>query len=85
MNKLIKFPLLLIASFMIIIIKLYQFFISPLIGPTCRFQPTCSEYTILSIKENGLLIGIYKSIKRILSCHPLGKKGYDPVTKDISD
>ena len=63
------------------IIKVYKIFISPYIGPSCRYLPTCSEYFIDSLKEYGLLKGTYKGTKRILSCHPLGGHGYDPVKK----
>ena len=47
----------------------------------CRYLPTCSEYSIESFKEHGVIIGFYFSVKRILKCHPLGKSGYDPVPK----
>ncbi|MCA9039842.1 MAG: membrane protein insertion efficiency factor YidD [Planctomycetaceae bacterium] len=60
------------------LIRLYQLTISPLLGPNCRFHPTCSEYAILALKKHGLLKGTYKAIKRILSCHPWHPGGYDP-------
>ena len=68
--------------FVIIIIKiirLYQIILSPLIGSNCRYSPTCSTYTIESLKKHGLIKGSKLSIKRILSCHPFGNSGYDPV------
>ena len=74
MNKLLTFPI-------IIFIKFYQTLISPLLGSNCRFQPTCSEYCIESLKQWGLLKGLYFSVKRISKCHPWGGKGYDPVPK----
>ena len=64
-------------------IKIYQFFISPVLKTNCRFIPTCSEYTILSLKEHGLGRGLFLSLRRILKCHPFGNKGYDPVSKKI--
>ena len=68
------------------IIKVYKIFISPYIGPSCRYLPTCSEYFIDSLKEYGLLKGTYKGTKRILSCHPIkilgGGEGFDPVKKN---
>ena len=71
----------------IIIIKAYQFFISPLLGSKCRYLPTCSEYTIEALKEYGLIKGLFKSLKRILSCHPIkflgGGEGFDPVKKQM--
>ena len=64
-------------------IKVYKFLISPLLGHSCRYLPTCSEYSIEALKEFGLVKGIFMSIKRILSCHPIkflgGKSGYDPA------
>lgn len=63
----------------IIFIKLYQFFISPFLGLNCRFNPTCSNYAINSLKKHGLIIGLYYSILRISKCHPWGDSGHDPV------
>lgn len=70
------------SIFIIIIVKiirLYQLIISPLIGQNCRYSPTCSVYSIKCFKKHGLIKGGRLSIKRILSCHPFGKSGYDPV------
>ena len=63
----------------IIIIKFYQFFISPFLGLNCRFNPTCSNYSINSLKKHGLIFGLYYSILRISKCHPWGGSGHDPV------
>ncbi len=63
----------------IIIIKFYQFFISPFLGLNCRFNPTCSNYSINSLKKHGLIVGLYYSILRISKCHPWGGSGHDPV------
>ena len=69
------------------LIKAYKFLISPLLGDCCRYQPTCSDYSIDSIKIFGLLKGSILSLKRILSCHPIkflgGGEGFDPVKKNI--
>ena len=69
------------------IIKGYKFLISPLLGNSCRYLPTCSEYSIEALKNYGFFKGMYVSIKRILSCHPIkflgGGEGFDPVNKDI--
>jgi putative membrane protein insertion efficiency factor len=73
-NKYISFPL-------ILIIRLYQLFISPLLGQNCRYLPTCSEYSVKSLKEHGLFRGSILSIKRISKCHPWGSHGFDPVPK----
>ena len=70
---------------LIIIIKAYQFLISPLIGNNCRYLPTCSDYFIDSLKEFGFFKGIFIGSKRILSCHPFkllgGGEGFDPIKK----
>ncbi|ALN76731.1 membrane protein insertion efficiency factor YidD [Staphylococcus agnetis] len=60
-------------------IRFYQKFISPLTPPSCRFYPTCSNYTIEAIQVHGALKGTWLGIKRILKCHPLHKGGFDPV------
>ena len=62
-------------------IRFYQMFISPLLGPKCRFQPTCSHYMVGAIQEWGVLKGIFLGTKRILKCHPWGPSGFDPVPK----
>lgn len=61
------------------IIRGYQLLISPLLPTTCRYNPTCSHYSIEALKIHGLLKGSFLAIKRISSCHPWGGKGYDPV------
>ena len=64
-------------------ILLYKYLISPLIGPSCRYLPTCSEYSIEALKTFGLYKGLLLSIKRIFSCHPWSNGGYDPIKKKI--
>ena len=61
------------------IIKFYQLFISPLLGPSCRYTPTCSHYGVQAIKKYGPFKGGWLTLKRIASCHPWGKHGHDPV------
>ncbi|HRP33876.1 MAG TPA: membrane protein insertion efficiency factor YidD [Agriterribacter sp.] len=61
------------------LIKCYQLIISPILGPKCRFTPTCSQYALESIKKYGILKGGWLAIKRISRCHPWGGHGYDPV------
>ena len=63
----------------IFLINIYQKVISPLTLPSCRFTPTCSEYTLQSIKKYGFLKGGIKSFFRIIRCNPLCRGGYDPV------
>ena len=65
------------------LIKCYKFVISPLLGNSCRYLPTCSEYSIESLKTFGFIKGSFLSLKRILSCHPWGKGGFDPIKKEI--
>ena len=67
----------------VLIIKVYQWLISPVLKSNCRYLPSCSEYAILSLKEHGITKGLYLTIKRIFSCHPYGGEGYDPVPKKI--
>ncbi len=61
------------------IIFLYQNLISPILGPKCRFSPTCSEYAVIALKKYGPFKGIWLSTIRIFKCHPWGGNGYDPV------
>lgn len=61
------------------VIKIYQYSISPLLGPACRFEPTCSAYGIEAFKKHGVLKGFFLTVKRILKCHPWGGSGHDPV------
>lgn len=73
-----------IFSYLLIkIIKIYKFLISPLLGNSCRYLPTCSEYSIDALKTYGFFKGVFLSIKRILSCHPWGSGGFDPVKKEM--
>ena len=76
-----------LTNILIKLIKGYKFFISPLFGNSCRYFPSCSEYSIEALKKFGLLKGFFKSFKRILSCHPIkilgGGEGFDPVKKNI--
>jgi uncharacterized protein len=61
------------------LIKLYQLIISPWLGPSCRFTPTCSQYGLEAFKKYGLFKGFWLTAKRIARCHPWGGHGYDPV------
>jgi putative membrane protein insertion efficiency factor len=74
-----------IKNLLICIIKFYQFFISPLLGYNCRFEPTCSEYAKDSIINHGILKGIGLTLWRIIRCHPFCKGGYDPVKVNTND
>ena len=71
-NKILLLPFL-------ILIKIYQYGISPILGPKCRFVPTCSQYAQEALEKHGLIKGLELYIKRISQCHTGGKTGYDPV------
>ena len=64
------------------IIRVYQKHLSPLLGPSCRFHPTCSEYALQAIETYGVFRGGFLAIKRILKCNPWGGSGADPLPKD---
>lgn len=70
--KIISFPF-------ILLIRIYQLIISPVLGPQCRFTPTCSQYAIEALKKYGIFKGSWLAVKRISKCHPGGGSGYDPV------
>ena len=70
-----------IKIILINLIKLYKLMLSPIFGPSCRYLPTCSEYFIDCVNEHGVIKGSIKGTKSILSCHPFGGHGYDPVKK----
>lgn len=61
-------------------IRLYRYFISPFFAASCRFYPSCSEYALTAVQENGIFTGGWKAIKRLSRCHPWSKGGYDPVS-----
>ena len=68
-----------IKALFIILIRAYQWLISPLLPPSCRFTPSCSHYGIEALQKHGLIRGSYLTINRILRCHPWSKGGHDPV------
>ena len=76
-----------LTNIFIKLIKVYKFLISPLLGNSCRYFPTCSDYSIEALKTFGFFKGSYKSLRRIISCHPIkllgGGEGFDPVNKDM--
>jgi uncharacterized protein len=63
----------------IALIKIYQWIISPVLGPKCRFTPTCSHYALIALKRHGVFKGLWLSVKRISRCHPWGGSGIDEV------
>ena len=72
-----------VTYILIKLIKIYKYLISPIIGHSCRYLPTCSDYSIEALKTFGLFKGLALSLKRILSCHPWVDGGFDPVKKKI--
>mgnify|MGYP000934936159 FL=1 len=74
LKKILIFPF-------VLLVRIYQTLISPLTPATCRYQPTCSYYTLEALKKHGLFKGGKMAVKRIFSCHPWGGSGYDPVPK----
>ena len=68
-----------VKSALIALLKLYKAGISPLLPPSCRFVPTCSEYAIEAVERYGAMRGSWKGIRRLLRCHPFHPGGYDPV------
>jgi len=70
-------------TLLISLVKGYRCYVSPLFLPSCRFQPTCSQYSLEALEKFGAFWGTYLSLKRILSCHPFHPGGYDPVPDKI--
>lgn len=68
-----------LTTLLLLPIRFYRGYISPLKPPCCRFVPTCSQYAMEALQKHGPLKGLYLSIRRILRCHPWGGSGYDPV------
>lgn len=69
----------LIVNILILPVRFYQLAISPLLPPSCRYVPTCSQYTIEALRKHGPVKGLWLAVRRILRCHPWGGSGYDPV------
>ncbi|PWB51053.1 MAG: membrane protein insertion efficiency factor YidD [Nitrosomonadales bacterium] len=64
---------------LLFLVKAYQYLISPMLGPSCRYTPTCSEYAAQALKKYGALKGVWLSVKRVGRCHPWHDGGYDPL------
>ena len=69
----------LIRGFILSLLRCYKRWISPLLPPACRFEPTCSVYMYEAIRKRGIFPGVYLGIKRLLRCHPFCAGGFDPV------
>jgi putative membrane protein insertion efficiency factor len=73
------------ARILIFLIRLYRAAFSPLLPPACRYTPTCSAYALTAVERFGALRGGWLAVRRILRCHPLGGRGYDPVPERLSE
>lgn len=67
------------ATLLIALIRVYQWLVSPLIGPRCRFHPSCSRYAVTALRRFGAVRGTWLTLKRVARCHPLNPGGIDPV------
>jgi putative membrane protein insertion efficiency factor len=74
----------LVASLLISLIRGYQRALSPLLGPRCRFYPSCSHYAVEAIQHFGPLRGSWLALRRLARCHPLHPGGYDPLPEKCS-
>lgn len=75
----------LLTRALLLLIRSYQLFISPLIGPRCRFYPTCSHYALEALRVHGLRHGSWLALRRICRCHPWNPGGVDPVPPACTD
>jgi hypothetical protein len=78
MNDIVSILVRLPASLLVAVVRVYQRTVSPLLGRTCRFYPSCSDYFIGSVRRHGALSGALRGIARICRCHPFHPGGYDP-------
>lgn len=79
LEKIINYFSKIIEYFLLLLIRIYQVFLSPFLGHNCNFRPTCSQYMFEAIKIHGIIKGVYLGIKRILKCTPNREFTYDPV------
>ena len=68
-----------LAAVLLLLLVVYRRLISPLLGPSCRYVPTCSTYAVEAVQRHGALRGSWLTLKRLLRCHPFAEGGYDPV------
>lgn len=68
-----------VRSFLLVLLRGYKRFISPLLPPACRFEPTCSVYAMGAISKHGALKGSWLAFRRLMRCHPFHPGGFDPV------
>jgi uncharacterized protein len=78
MGSIVRWPGRALGALLIAAIRLYQVTLGPLLGPACRFEPSCSRYMIESLRKYGLVRGLAKGLRRLSHCHPWNPGGYDP-------
>jgi uncharacterized protein len=78
LDTLLRWPGRLAIAIVIAAIRVYQVTLSPLLGPACRFEPTCSRYMVEALRKYGLFKGLAKGLHRVARCHPWRPGGYDP-------
>ena len=78
MTAISRWPARAITALLIAMIRLYQVTVSPLLGPACRFEPSCSRYMVESLKKYGFVKGLARGLRRVSKCHPWHPGGYDP-------
>jgi putative membrane protein insertion efficiency factor len=78
MIPLLRWPGRVAIGLLVGLIWVYQHTVSPLLGPVCRFEPSCSRYMVAALEKYGLWRGLWKGLKRLLRCHPWNPGGYDP-------
>ncbi len=71
-----------VAVLLSLLVKVYRYTLSPVLPPSCRYAPSCSEYAVEALERHGALRGTWLAAKRVARCHPWGEWGYDPVPED---
>jgi putative membrane protein insertion efficiency factor len=77
----LRLALMPLGFVLIALIKIYQYVLTPMMPPTCRYLPTCSAYAAEAVERHGAVLGAWLALRRIARCHPWGGHGYDPVPK----
>lgn len=85
LKRALALALMPIGLALIVLIRVYQYVLSPLMPPTCRYLPTCSAYAAEAVQRHGAFVGAWLALRRIVRCHPWGGHGYDPVPKRRDD
>jgi putative membrane protein insertion efficiency factor len=78
LGSIVRWPSRLVIAIVIAAIRIYQLTLSPLLGPACRFEPSCSRYMVEALRKYGLFKGLAKGLHRLSRCHPWSPGGIDP-------